>query len=228
MKKYNLTVSENQAQIIAKACDMLARIHIGNVECVADEFMTRRDYLEIREILVGIHERITGSCCGGPSISNPTVHHDGKAAWDICQAIKHRLTHDCKVPATYSVYYQKPLQCGSEEIPTISAVDDPNTVQVGKNETLYEFRQRSPFKPYEIALIKPPTDPSIRDQLVRTDPTWAAWLLSLNDESTKQVEIMSWPYNYDHDHGEVVINVRLVPGDSTTMGRADIKMLVKQ
>lgn len=224
MKKYTLTVSENQVQIIAKACDILARIHIGSVECVADEFMNRADYLEISEMLQDVHQKITGIRHGGPSISNPTVHRDGKAAWDICQVIKHRLAHDCK--ATYSVYYQESSQCGVEEIPTISVTDGPD--QQDPIESLCEFRRKYPFKPYEIALIKPPTDPEIRAQLVRTDPTWAAWLLPLppNSESTRQVEIISWPYEYDH--GEVVVNVRLIPGDPTTMVTADIGMLVKQ
>ena len=221
---YTITVTENQARIIAKACDILARIHIGQVECVADEFMTRDDYLDLYEKFKDIHATITGSRNGGPSISNSTVHEDGKTAWDICQIIKHRLLHNNSHPesdqtAKHNVYYNEPLQCGKENLPTMNY-----------SETLYEFRQKYPFKPYEIALLKPPTDQSVRAQLVRTDPTWAAWLLPLppNSDEARQVEVISWPYD-DGGVGQfkIVVNVRLIPGDPTTMVKVDIDMLEK-
>jgi hypothetical protein len=99
MTKYKLTVSEQQAAIIANALDLFSRIGLGQFEEIMRVYDRNhvvpleareqaRNFLKAAKIEVGHTSN------GSFGIHSPKVSDDFRAAYDLLQVIRHRLAWD--------------------------------------------------------------------------------------------------------------------------------------
>jgi hypothetical protein len=117
---YNLQITEQQANIIAKALDVYVRLGIGQVDNAlkdaCDHFIDRN----IDVGLLGIKKLITGFDCGSSwGIHNEKVPSHFKNAYDIFFAIKHKFAVENNSDGVYS-FKKNPVS--SEGYPGIERV----------------------------------------------------------------------------------------------------------
>ncbi len=111
MKTYTLKISEEQARILANACEFVARIHMGQLDPVADQVMSHEsaDIPALRDQLRGLQPLITGMSRNAYlSISSDKLSDFPRIAWELHQVIRHRLAWDRKPDGGFQVYFDKP------------------------------------------------------------------------------------------------------------------------
>ena len=82
MSKYTLTITARQASEISSACEILARLQMGQVDMAVLELPGKqpKDYDALHEIQKMIERLVPAKIERGDSI-----------AWDLYQVIRHRL-----------------------------------------------------------------------------------------------------------------------------------------
>lgn len=97
--RYTISITEDQAQVIADACDLLARVHMGQLEAVRyaleyqihdTEKMALFDAV-LRGASAFIHPF---GRSGSYGINSPEIHERARVAFDVYQVIKQRLLSD--------------------------------------------------------------------------------------------------------------------------------------
>lgn len=142
MATYTLTVTEKQAQVIATAAELLARLGIG-------QFRDALEHLPMPEFLPpGWHDdmdaigkilsRHMAGGIDGHSSSLGMHHKDtpevSRVAWDLYQVIRHRLAWDRAVrdgvvepgaprkwPEMIQVFYDEPMKTSDQPLATVKA-----------------------------------------------------------------------------------------------------------
>lgn len=139
MKTYTITLTEKQAQTISAACEVLARLGIG-------QFRDALEYLPLKEPFPGIwHDEMQrigkilqpmmlhdidgwNSSLG---IYHPQVRPNILVAWDIHKTIRHRLSWDAAIERgdtdgttrdwskMMGVNYDEPSKASTEPLPVI-------------------------------------------------------------------------------------------------------------
>lgn len=103
---YTLRLTETQAKVLCTACEVLARLGIGQfrdalVHLPLDHFRAEDDVLNWHDDLDLIGDRLSRHMIGNVngwnsslSILNPLVKPEAKIAWDLFQVLRHRLEWD--------------------------------------------------------------------------------------------------------------------------------------
>lgn len=97
MKKYNLTITREQADVLSSACELLARVHMGQLGFVAESFLGKESapFIALREALEEIEPLATEMHRNAyHSISSKEIPDEARVAWDIYQVIRNRTSHD--------------------------------------------------------------------------------------------------------------------------------------
>ncbi len=126
-KRYVLTVTDKQLYIIRDACELLARLHLGQFESAVDEVRMWNDNVatgagwDARAVCPNIKSALfpTLSHNGYFGIRNETVPDRARVAFDIYQIARYRLAWDRwdqKGGDTYAVQFQTPHQLGEEPL----------------------------------------------------------------------------------------------------------------
>lgn len=124
--QYVLTLSPEQALVVERACELLARVHIGQFRTVTemlldfqrdmDDYCQRRDMANtlLYQAAIAIFGR---NVFGQPDIEKKSLEHE--RAWLIYTTLRHaRSWHDNPEGAkTWSVCYDKPMPYGIEPMP---------------------------------------------------------------------------------------------------------------
>ena len=123
MSKYTLTLTARQASEISSACEILARLKMGQVDMAVRELPGNqpKDYEAMREIQQMIERLVPAKIERGDSI-----------AWDLYQVIRHRLSWDREIergniergePRNWSIMmgvsFDEPMKMGSEPLAVI-------------------------------------------------------------------------------------------------------------
>ena len=123
MNKYTLTLTSRQAAEISSACEIVARLQMGQVDMALRELPggQPKDYDALREIQQMIERLVPAKIERGDSI-----------AWDLYQVIRHRLSWDQsyesgeiekgeqrKWPEMMGVNYDEPMKKGDEPLAVI-------------------------------------------------------------------------------------------------------------
>lgn len=128
---YTLTLTRRQAEELQEACELLARIKIGQIDHAIERlpgYYDMRDY-ERRHETVGEIRRLAAMLT-----TEATRRRDDGIAWDLYQVIRHRLSWDRaheqgivkpgeprKWPEMLGVCYDEPMPMGSEPLACIQA-----------------------------------------------------------------------------------------------------------
>ena len=124
LMKYLLEIDEDHAKVIIEALDFYSRVHMGQLEVIAeqhiDSFTNTEAYERFRQTLdilksdLGIHANAHWG------IRSPKVIEGAKLAFDIQQIIRHRLAWDRCPTGGLGVDFQKLFKCSqSKSLPKI-------------------------------------------------------------------------------------------------------------
>lgn len=135
-RTYTITVTERQAAELQEACELLARIKIGQIDHAIERlpgFYDRRDWEQVHATQHEI-QRLANTL-----MPEATKRREDGVAWDLYQVIRHRLSWDRahdqgvikpgeprKWPEMMGVCYDEPLKMGEEPLAKIrEKTDDP-------------------------------------------------------------------------------------------------------
>lgn len=146
MKKYTITVTEEQAFALVEATEILARLGIGQFQHALEYLPLIKRYpngwFEDMEI---IGQLLAAYTIGGINGYNSSlgIHADqvseqAKIAWDLYQVIRHRLSWDQAVKngivksidsprnlaEMFQVYYDDPTKTSKQPLATITKVEE--------------------------------------------------------------------------------------------------------
>lgn len=102
-KIYRLTINERQAQTISKACEVLARLGMGQLDDALRELPMRggieweRWHDDVRSVGQILSAHMPGNIDGHSlrlGIHSEKVSEDSQIAWDLYQVIRHRIAWD--------------------------------------------------------------------------------------------------------------------------------------
>lgn len=126
-RTYTLTVTGEQLGMISRACEVAARISIGQVDTIAFHLLASLpvdQYCEIQDALEAVQPMITGR----PHLScapNDQLRDQHELAWSIHHAARHRLyldqcADDGRAPNRMTVMSDPPRPCGRHAPPAIA------------------------------------------------------------------------------------------------------------
>lgn len=116
MKKYQMELTEEQADIVVRALDLYTRIGIGQFDKMLEVFTglgsgPRNPASE--SYINTVKEWETGQPPNGSfGIHSSVVRNEFRQAFDICQVVRHRLAHD-RNPGGHSVHHYEPLKAST-------------------------------------------------------------------------------------------------------------------
>lgn len=123
--KYTLTISEEHAAVLARACDCYTRLLMGQLAYVADHAMKEMgrqidNIVALRDGMEKLGPLITGMPLhASKGIFHPELHHDAKVAHDIEAVVTHRLAWDRSPGGGDGVQFYDPIQAADIPLPTI-------------------------------------------------------------------------------------------------------------
>lgn len=97
--RYELTLTEGQAQVISDALELFLRIHMGQLDSVVDVLeWQRRDFEtlhELRDELRKLSPLATGIPCRSSyhGIHSKKIHDRSRVAYDLHQVVRHALAY---------------------------------------------------------------------------------------------------------------------------------------
>lgn len=139
-KQYQVTLTEEHMQVISTACELLARVGIGQLDFL-DHLPLKDKYLfpheekaQIREIIKHLTIRDVDGWTSSLGITNDSTSMDSKRAWEIYQSFRHRLSWDRAVeqgiieslesrrkwPDMMGVNFDEPMGLTGEALPQIA------------------------------------------------------------------------------------------------------------
>jgi hypothetical protein len=121
-----IEISDKHADVICKACDVLSRLHMGQMEIVLLEMFWKTEP-ETRELVATAFKAIV-----------PTTHgifgdvpQDAKVAWDIQQVIRQDLAirRNGGLRNPMHVHFDDPMQSSKEPLPKIIGQADQDLLE---------------------------------------------------------------------------------------------------
>lgn len=132
-RTYTITVTERQAAELQEACELLARIKIGQIDHAIERlpgFYDRRDWEQVHATRHEI-QRLANTL-----MPEATKRREDGVAWDLYQVIRHRLSWDRahdqgvikpgeprKWPEMMGVCYDEPLAMSGLPLATIKEIE---------------------------------------------------------------------------------------------------------
>lgn len=119
-QRYQLTVTDTQAQTLADACELLARLHMGQLAVVGDLLLWQRKDTEnvnhLKEELRALEPLATGLEPNASwGIMSPEIHDRARVAWEIYQVVRNRLAWDRHPEGGSGVAFDAPMKASKEE-----------------------------------------------------------------------------------------------------------------
>jgi hypothetical protein len=143
LKQYQVTLTEHHMQVISTACELLARVGIGQIDFL-DHLPLKDKYLfpheekaQIREIIKNLTISGVDGWASNLGISSDNTDIESKRAWEIHQSFRHRLSWDRAVeqgiiesiesrrkwPEMMGVNFDEPMGLTDEALPQIKEDD---------------------------------------------------------------------------------------------------------
>lgn len=123
-EKYVLTLSREQARMVQDACELFARLKIGQFERITEMLLdlSLEDYCDKRDLANALLKIVACTLLGSNEYRNPRTQPDElhHRAWNIHAVIRHCMAwHDHPEGNPYSVWFDKPWAHGDEALPEI-------------------------------------------------------------------------------------------------------------
>lgn len=118
-----LELNDEQLSVISKACEILSRIYMGQLEEVAWLFSSLPEvrYQELAETLKGLNSVITLMPKQAHfGIRDERVPEEARCAYDIHQVIRHYLAWKQQPNGGFGINFDSPQAYGKTSLPKIS------------------------------------------------------------------------------------------------------------
>ena len=141
---YTLTITERQARVLSMACEVLARLGMGQFKDALDHLpeAKKRDWSAWHDDMEQISRILSKHMpCGIDGIRSSTgisnADEEARAAWDLHAVIRHRLAWDRAIaegvtdgtkrewPAMMQVSYDEPMKYSEEPLAKMDAAQTP-------------------------------------------------------------------------------------------------------
>lgn len=123
-EKYVLTLSREQAIMVKDACELFARLKIGQFDRITEMMLDygQKDYHDKRYLANALLRLAACAILGSDEYRMPHMQHDElhHRAWNIHAVIRHCMAwHDNPEGNIWSVNFDKPYPHGDEALPEI-------------------------------------------------------------------------------------------------------------
>ena len=130
-EKYVLTLSREQAIMVMDACELYARLKIGQFDRITEMLLDlhREDYCDKRDLANDLLKIVACTLLGSNAYRTPLTQPDDlhHRAWNIHAVIRHCMAwHDNPKGNIWSVNFDKPYPHGGEPLPEIKVQEDEN------------------------------------------------------------------------------------------------------
>jgi hypothetical protein len=145
-KFYQMTVTKEQLQVISNACNVLARLQLGQWDIMFDELPVQKelDYEKYHQIKDTLRQMMPMILAGGMDglhssygVANPNLPRENGVAFDLRDVIRHKLSWEDAVekgiiesedaprkwPEMMYVNYDPPMKWGDEKLATITRIE---------------------------------------------------------------------------------------------------------
>lgn len=120
MKKYLLEIDEEQAKVLVRACDLLSRVHGGQLDTIVHVLLTGGGCANggctidhLTPIQINTLQDTLGSLrplLPQQAIMSPKISDEARTAYDLQQVIRHRLAWDNNPDGGATVDFNTPMQ----------------------------------------------------------------------------------------------------------------------
>lgn len=132
MKKYKLTLTEKQAEVVIKALDLYTRMGLGQLERVLEvaalegqQWEGPTDYETAESAMVTLKKALTGFALNASyGIYSEKVRDTFRVAYDIMQVLRHSVAWAKQPEGGIETWFYTPLQTAQQPLPTVSAVEE--------------------------------------------------------------------------------------------------------
>ena len=130
MRTYTIQVTEEQVATLSMACEITARLGIGQIDMAFDELPMREPvrWDDWHSIMDDIRRQLRVHCDANMGIRRAKDRH--KEAWDLHAVFRHRLSWDRLAdqgkdkPDFYTVNYDKPDKTSAQPLAEITKHED--------------------------------------------------------------------------------------------------------
>ena len=133
MTKYTITVTENQARLIAQALDLVSRLQMGQWSEFIDWLPHQRQFCrhnlreQIQPIMSEHFRKTKPEGCqyaidgwgGHYGVYSEFIPDTARVAWDLQKVIEHRLAWDRQPEGGFTVDFDGPRHVGGEPLAKI-------------------------------------------------------------------------------------------------------------
>lgn len=138
MRRYTMSMDEEQAHITSKALELYTRVMMGQfgyIAEVAQPLIEERGvatFAEASEAMILVKEAVLGFSTGqSHGIHNPKVHEHARIAFDVHKVIRHRLAWDREPQGGMGVDFDDPDPTAHDKLlPTIHSTHSNETIQI--------------------------------------------------------------------------------------------------
>lgn len=128
-EKVELILSREQAEMVKDACELYARLRIGQLERIVEMMLDVRgaeDYCERRDTATALLRTVAciifgRTAYGSPDCKKDALHH---RAWNIYAALRHSLAWHDNPQGGWSVCYDEPYPWGGEAVPECRVITE--------------------------------------------------------------------------------------------------------
>jgi hypothetical protein len=128
---YHLHINEAQARVISHACEVLARLGMGQykdaLECLPLREHAPDGWHEDMEGIGHIlkkHTTVLHGVGAYHGITSIKTSPESKTAWDLYQVVRHRLAWDAKPEGdAMSVMFDQPMKTGDQPLAWIERIE---------------------------------------------------------------------------------------------------------
>lgn len=126
-RRYQVELSEEQVELISKACEMVARIHMGQLDMVADVVTARTPterFIELKDRLLEIEPLITGMHKHAYyGIRSDQIEDKARQAFDLYQTFRHRMAWDRTPEGGMFTQFDEPFHLSTQQsLPIIKEI----------------------------------------------------------------------------------------------------------
>ena len=127
-EKYILELSREQAIMVKQACEMFARLKIGQFERITEmllDVQNAKDYCERRDLANGLLKAVAciifgSNKYGTLDVKKDRYHH---RAWNIYAAIRYKMAWHDEPKGGWAVCFDEPYPYGGEPVPKCTIVE---------------------------------------------------------------------------------------------------------
>ena len=135
---YKIICNREQLALIQSACEVYARVMMGQLDSILDGPIAHLDipvdrYLSLSDKIRDASHCVWGKCGGGPGLMSGAIPDLARVAWDIHWSIRHLLAFEANPEGTPgSIAFDRPQQTSEQPSIEVRPTDekaDPRPVK---------------------------------------------------------------------------------------------------